>query len=468
MGLSFNGRTPPCHGGNTGSAPVRPANLLSPSSPGATGVCFVLYNPAMARRDVQKRPTFRALIEYLRHAANPASRWNVLLKAQANYTCLELYNCNDFTSGINKQCVDGLVRTAMRKFYCSKPYPVRLAATWLLAMGFVLWRMDEEDAGHSEETGDPLRVFKEDKWVLEDANIIKSAKFRHGELREVVIEYQYEQPVKGREETETWVFRGTYSRDMLRDTSRYDWIKYPLDDGDDSNRKVTGGEDLALWPYRGVEWYTRESFIAPVFPTILRYESVLQNIAHENDRHTRRVKTYSGVGTIEKVQDELVEEGRETIPMGGKAEYLDTHPEGIAPMFEERQVLEDEIRQTLGIVKVKELHNASGVSREIEITPLLSQCEALRSAIKDVVAIIDPAAIVHFGPLQELDPQQLEVQLRTFRSSWIDNVINDDEYTQLTRMAHNLPEQPVIGGPVKANKTAANLELMDATKRAAV
>lgn len=389
------------------------------------------------------------------------------MKIHRDYSCLELYNCNDFTSGINKQCVDALVRTAMRKFYCSEAYPVRLAGTWLLAQGFVIWRMDEEDAGYTED-GTALREFNETKWVLEDANIIRSAKFRHGELREVVIQYQYEQEVEGREEDEIWVFRGTYSRNLLLQTSELDWIKYPLEEGDDSPRKKSGGENLSVWPYRGVEWYTRESFIAPVFTTILRYETVFQNIAGENDRHSRRVKTYTGAGDIQRVQDDLIDEGRESIPQGSTAEYLDTHPEGIDPMFKERDMLEDEMRQTLGIVKVKELHNASGVSRVIEITPLLSQCEAMRGALKDVVKVIDPSAIVHFGPLQEMSPQELEIQLRTFRSSWIDGVINDIEYTQLVRMSHNLPEVPIIGDAVTANKTAANLELMKPSTRTAV
>lgn len=426
----------------------------------------------MAQRTIEKRPTLRQFMEFAQNLKSKEEREAWARKAVSMYDPLEIYDCNDFTSGINKQCVDSLVRTAMRKSYCSEDYPLRLAATWMLAKGWLVWTYAASEE-YEDADGRIVRDWDTDRWVLKDPHDVESVRFVNGELRELTIHYIYTKGGESRPgyppaDGEDWEYRAIYTYSPLLDMQQLEVQRYPVDSNVTDPKAEVEVVELPVWPFRGVQWYTRDSFITPVISTILRYEVCLRNIAHENDRHTRRVKHNYGVGKMQETIDDQVADGEVNMPPGSKSEYPDTHPEGLEPMFKEREVLEDEIRQTLGIIKVKELHNASGVSREIEIAPLLSQCEAMRDAIKQIVGVIDAAAVVHFGPLQELNPQELEIYLRSIRSLWIDGVLNDEEYTLKQRLAVDLPERPVRGGPVTANREQAQLQLMKPSTRQAV
>jgi len=420
----------------------------------------------------EKRPTIAQFVQYLRRAQDKEEQRALLRQAAQLYTPLELYDCNSFTSGINKQCVDSLVRMAMRKSFCSDPnYPLRLAGTWLLACGYLIWMNEQTE--ELDGSGEPMTVWNPEGWTLKDPHDIESVRFVNGELRDLTISYLYsvggeDRPGYPPNEGVDWVYRGMYRWSPLLGTATLDVQKYPAAGNMLSPEAISEHYDLDFWPFRGVQWYTLDSFIAPVITTILRYEVCWQNIAGENDRHSRRVKQRYGVGKVHESIDDTIEEGVENLPEGAKAEYLDTHPEGLDPMFKELDALQSEIRDTLGIIKVEELHNASGVSRQIEIAPLLSQCDAMRDAIRQVVKVIDESAVVHFGPLEDMSPQELELYLRALRSSWIDGVLTDDEYTLKQRLALDLPEQPVNGGRIKADRAQAQLQLMKPSTRQAV
>lgn len=407
-------------------------------------------------RNLERRPSLRQLIEYLRTLETMEQRQALAIKAQSLYTPLELYLCNDFTTGINHQVVDSLVRFALRGYRCLPGYPIRRAAALLLATGWSLWRLAEEE---DEDDEGPFARFIPGKYVLEDPNLVQSVKFRDEELRQVVTAYVHEKVYDGK--TEDWIFQSTYDLHFGKYPMLHT-VDYPADQTPESEDAIHDNPDLAIWPYAGVQWHTHESLLAPVFTTVLRYEVCMQNIAGENDRHSRRVKQYENVSDIKKDISDQIDQGYEILPHGAKGVYPDTHPEGIQPMFDELKALEDDLRQTVGIIKVKELHNASGISREIEIAPLIAQAEALREAIEKMLAVIDPSAVIHFPSMQEYIPQQLAILLDKMKELWVDQGLTDDEYLERYRLLLNFPLEPQEG-TVSVSRTVAQKQLEAAT-----
>lgn len=360
------------------------------------------------------------------------------------YTPREVYNDDDFISCMNKQVVDNLVMFTMRR--CSCTHPIREDATNLLVDGYAVFRLREQDTGPEEDV-----IFVPGEYVAENPDHILKTQFKHGELVAVEIQYDYYpeaipfgpidyEPRRNKlADAEAWTYWARYDR--TAEGANYFEMKWPEADPN-SSRATRKSEKLPVFPYKGVQWHTHESLIEPVKSTIFRYEAAFRNIAGENDRHARRTAVYRGVDNFSKTAEELKDNGRESIPKDAEKYYPDTHPDGIEPMFRELDRLEDEIRHTVGIVRLMKLHNTSGPSRDLEIAPLLSQANALRQKCDEIMSIAYPTGHLHWGPLTDMSPQDIQLAVQTLRDNLWEGALTDQEYGARIRLLHDFPNVP--------------------------
>ncbi len=394
----------------------------------------------MAQRARDNKIDFRRFVDWLRSQKGHALQ-NTLYRVAQEISPWELYRCDELITSMNNQPIDSIVRFALKNCTCEPYWPLRESATHMLASNHGVICKLEEDTEDAEDGG--RRIYR-DSYTLEDPGIVTSTLYRGDELRAVTIQYDYYVLPENATETETWTYRAVYEISTKGKPTYSEW-RWPKDDPESSRAVKRGPTKLDVFPYLGVQWVDKRSLIEPIKGTILRYEAAYLNVAGDNDKHARRKQVYQGVTNFAKQREDRLESGEESIPKDATTYYPNTWPDGIKPMFDELQLLEDEIRDTTGAIKVKELHNASGISREIETSPLTAQALAVRERMQMLVAKVLPGAHLHMGPLTQLDPAQLNLTLKDLRDSWIEGVITDNEYITRRRMLTGFNETPNEG-----------------------
>ena len=371
-----------------------------------------------------------------------AAKRHAVARGLEKISTRELYHCGGLLSTWPTTIVGGHVRFAMRGFKSTPKVPLREALENCLVDGWVLFRK----VSANDQTPKP-----------EDPNIVERTEWTDGDLTGVWIEYEYEAYPGGaavgqserdasrhREQPVRWercehVYVSKLTGEFIRETRDYP-------EGSESNFRQYPwkSEKLEFFPYAGVRWVENRSLLEPVKATILHYEAVMWDIAQENQRHSQRQKVYQGVSKPES--DSLT--GKEQIPRDANIFYPDTHPDGIRPMFEELDRLEGFIRDNTGSIKVADLHNASGASRLIEVTPNITQAEALREvSFKIMDAIAPPGYELHFTPLVQYSPAELQIMDALYRQWALDNIISADEWLNRVRFLGGFSGKPQ-GRPV--------------------
>lgn len=400
--------------------------------------------------------TVGEMLQQTKHASREA-RDRSIAKALESLSSWDLYNATGFTSNINKICVDGLVNFALRS--TTTTLPVRQAMRICCANGFVLF-FDKVD----EDTDEPVTVF-------EEIDHIQSTKWkiRWGKpdlVYEVVIRYEFYEDgpapaaeryanevaplLNGADQSElTWVYYARYYWTGIADADG-NMVRTPVVDerifrkADEDKVMAEKREPtvLAKWPYRGIRWETGESVIEPIKKTILRIEQCVLNIADENDTHSRRTLYLSGVDEVMQDKKETNEVGHALLPgTESKAFYPDMHSEGMNQMFREWEMLMEEAREVVGVIRVKELHNASGPSRTFEVFPNLALAQVLQDKAKELVDMLNPGEVLHTGPLIDYTPQEMQVAIMVFRELRQEGAIDDEEYIKRARLINAFPER---------------------------
>lgn len=368
-------------------------------------------------------------------AATDEVRREALFRSLQDISARELYEAGGFMSGLNTELVDGHIRFALRKYEAEPKTPLRLYTRDCLLDGWVVFERFVE--------GDPLTPV--------DPHTISQCKFDYdGRLVEVKLKYIYD----GDEAGNPWPRTNVTGKPKQWTYCATVWIQKPQPgtDGDEAYyraeiRYPAGDEGagsrspkverLDFFPYEGVAWDGGRSLYYPVRVTILRYEACMHNLASENNRHARRAMVFKGVEEVQKSPEEFAEEGQIKIPRDADVFYPDTHASGIQPMFDELTLLEERIRSTLGLVKVADLHNASGSSRMIEIMPNISTAEAVRETAEAIMALLYDTYTLNFPPIAEYTPQELTQLDMLYRGLRGDAAISPEEYKSRMRYLNN-------------------------------
>lgn len=430
------------------------------------------------RRETVNRWTVAQHIAAIEQAADEAQH-KEMAKAMESISPWELYKAEGLFSNINRICIDGPVNFALRTL--NTLLPVRQAMRIMLGTGQVLFfDVTGEDGELEIQFEEPERI---------DYIRWKSRWGKPDEPIEVIIRYEYDSD--GRYESdysptdgiwsqeqyaphpsspnyafsqgtdsespgpdETWVYRAHYyymglpSEDeeeegdpVLLRTPVVDVRRYKLEDEEEELKKPDNITRLESWPYRGVRWETGESVISPLRLTILRIEQCVRNIGNENDLHSRRSIVYRGVDEVNVGKRESNEAGHTKIPIGSDAFYPDMHSEGMDPMFREWEMLMEEVREVVGTLKPKELHNASGPSRTFEIYPNVALAQVIRDRAQAVVDLLSPETKLHMGPLLDYTPQDIQLMRNLYRTMYEEGSMDAKEYIAKIRMLTALTER---------------------------
>ena len=392
----------------------------------------------MAQRTPVQVFTHRDYLDALAGAADEA-RTKALYEALKDITPREIYEAEGFTSGLNVELIDGHIKFAMRKYEVDPVEPLR---DWLrdaLIDGWRIFRRDIE--------GGPL--------TPENPHLVQDVEFdaRGERVVKVCLDYDYNADSKGEPwpmhggtgEPQVWHYHSDLWIDFgteIGDPERYYRWEHRYPKGSDATMYKPKVESLKFYPYIGIRWDRGKGLIEPVKITILRYETCLLNIGTDNNRHARRKMVFKGAGTINKTQEEFAEEGKILIGSQADVYYPDPHAEGIKPMFDELELLEERIRSTLGLEKVADLHNASGSSRMIEILPNMATAEMIREKSFELMALLHGEEFdLSFPPLVDYNPTDLATMKLTLKeaASKEEGVIDEKEYVQRMRYLLGFP-----------------------------
>jgi len=376
---------------------------------------------------------FKTYIEGLRAAQKEADKKEIE-KALSHLTPLALYDSKGMLGGWAHDVPTALARFAMRRWTVEPRFPLRHAIIVMLVNGFVLPFIRSDGSVRIE---DPHHIYSYDYNDRE-------------ELTEVIIDYLTE---KVNDATKRRIrYRAIYRRQIDEPTTtaapqeHYTFSEGEYDENVDETKigeAMSAEVALAEWPYRFIRWIDNCSILEPVKAAILRWEAAFWNIAVDNNRHSRRVKTYQGVTEVKTAPGDVQDgEGREILPPGNNvsAYYADTHPDGIAPMFTELEKLEARIRDITGLTKIEALHNMSGRSRLLEIDPLLAQAEAIRVKCHEIMEKVYGSKYkLHFPALVQKDDAERETAYRNLKDMKNDGVITEDEFIAQSRLLRDLP-----------------------------
>lgn len=422
----------------------------------------------MALRDQSSRVTWRAVAQSLALAASEADKKH-LERALADITPREIYEAEGMLSALPTTIISGHVRFALQHFDCLPLRDLRKEMTDCLVDGFVLYRLraaddseplqeDPQIISHCDWEGRDLRGvwIKYEYWVDQDGAMLSSPGEAEGRkihawcYEEHVYRLRELAPIDpdNPDSVSTEVGEAAYRRTRRYPAGREkDYREYPW----------SAPELLDFFPYRGVRWIEHRSLLAPVKSTILRYETALMNIATENNRHARRKMVGRGTGEFQKTVEEYAEEGLMVIPPNSDVFYPDTHADGVRVMYEELDRLEALLRDNVGLVKVADLHNASGTSRQFEVAPNIAQAESIRDSCREIMRITTggDAFSLSFRPLVQHDPDQLVVLKRIYDESLAQGVISPQEHAERMRFLLSFPKQPGLETQMVALQAAA-------------
>lgn len=409
-----------------------------------------LYNRQVAPRESVDRYTLGDRLNSIRAAAIEG-RHKDDLNALSEMSAWEIYRAEGFITSINRIAIDSPVNFALKQV--NSIYPVREMACKLLGYGCILFKETAEENGGSY-------------FEIENPDHILSVEWKRrlgkpDEVVDVIIRYIYDRLVVGEDtqpegmaitqsiapQTEEWVFYAHYYyRTVQTDDGPttepvIDQRTYALDKEAEELQKGPQPTPLEYWPYRGVRWETGKSVIEPIKASILRVEVCWRNITDENDTHSRRSLVLENIDEVITTKKEANEQGYLQTPAGSKAYYPDMHSEGMNQMFREYEMACEEIREAVGALRVKELHNASGPSRTFEVFPNIALANVIRDKAQEMVRVLDPGATLDMGPLLDYTPQEIAIIAPVYTEMNIGGVMEDDEYIAKMRMLTGLPER---------------------------
>lgn len=405
----------------------------------------------MPPRETLTRYTVGDHLESIRSAVREA-KYRADELALLEISPWELYRATGFVTNINRICVDGVTNFALKAV--NSIYPVREMASKLMGFGLILFKESAD-----EVTGDPFFEIENPDHIFHVG--WKRRLGQPDEVVEVIIRYLFQRPATGQQTVpaglvltpssepamEDWVYYARYYyTDMenadgdMASTPVIDERIFPLSKEADEIAKGPQPEPLSYWPYRGVRWETGKSILEPIKASILRVEAAWRNIMQENDVHSSRALVLENVDEVITGKREANEQGFLQTPAGSKAYYPDMHSEGMNPMFREYEMAMEEIREAVGALRVKELHNASGPSRTFELFPNVALANVLRDKVEEMVHVLDPNATVDMGPLIDYTPQEIAIIKPVYDEMQLNGSMTADEYIKKIRMLTGLPE----------------------------
>lgn len=413
----------------------------------------------MPPRDTIDRYTLGDRINFIRAAAQDG-KYQEHVEALAEISSWELYRATGFITNINRLVIDSPVNFALKSV--NSIYPIREMACKLLGYGGILFK-EIVDA----EIGQP----GENYFEIENPDHIHSIEWKRrlgkpDEVVDVIIRYVYERLAVGEEvqptgmaitqslapKTEDWVYYAHYYyRTQVDDDGEVRMVpvvderEYKLsDEAEELAKGATPTEMVRGWPYKGVRWETGQSVIEPIKASILRAEAAWRNIMDENDTHSRRALVFENVDEIITQKREANEQGQIQTPAGSKLYYPDMHSEGMHMMFREYEMACEEIREAVGALRVKELHNASGPSRTFELFPNVALANVIRDKALEMVKVLDPDATLDLGPLIDYTPQEIAIIEPVYTQMQLNGSMTDEEYISKMRMLSGLPESRLL------------------------
>lgn len=406
----------------------------------------------MPPRETANRYTVGDHIENIRRTARDA-KYHTELNALAGLSAWELYRSETLVTNINRLAIEVPINFALKS--AVSPYDVRPMARILLGFGCILFKesVDEESGGTVYDIEDPDKIL----YVGWKQHLGKPAV-----PVEVIIRYIFQRPLVGQRTPQPgmdmsgtsepqqvdWVYFARYyymAADDEEGTPKsmpvIDEREYELSRESEEAAKGPLPVPLDYWPYSGVRWETGDSVLEPIKPSILRVEAAWRNIMEENDLHSRRALVLENVDEVITGKREANEQGFLQTPAGSKAYYPDMHSEGMDQMFKEYELAMEEIREAVGALRVKELHNASGPSRTFELFPNIALANVIREKVREMVQTLDKNAQLDLGPLIDYTPQEIAIIEPVYAQMQLNGSMQDDEYIAKMRMLIGLPER---------------------------
>lgn len=324
--------------------------------------------------------------------------------------------------------------------------------------GLIRFAVEEYEADPWFDLTDCLKCCLRDGWVLfyfyssgkwrqEDPELVHEIDFveSRNAIRRLVIRFEMEPPDDAPRD-ERWIREEIYEQQMADGSeASVTWVQMVAEYKESTPEKDREYETeiLSRWPWRAVRWKEKCSILEKPMRAILRYEAALYDLGMDNDRHAKRKMVYQGGGELQKMVDRANVEGYYKIGRQEQLGYMNSQPYSFEPVRFELEVLEAHIRGCTGLVEMKDVHNASGRSKLVQIKPMLAQAKNIREISQEIANVL--SSKLSLPPLVEMDPQEVAIMMTNLQTARAEKAITEPEYTKEIRMMFNLIAEDTVG-----------------------
>lgn len=296
-------------------------------------------------------------------------------------------------------------------------------------------------------------IYEDGTYRIEDPHTITRIEFvgNRNAVRRVEVMYEIDPPADATED-EVYVRHEIYWQEVVEDDNREKtdvlwWEKigeFPISTSEVDREEYYEENPLDRWPYKAIRWKERQSILKPAMSAILRCEAAMADLGLDNDRHARRKMVYNGGGEIQKLVDQANYDGYYKIPKGDSLAYMDNKPYAFESVSFELDKLETAIRDATGLVELKDVHNASGRSKLIQLKAMLAQAKSVRKVARQMAQVLKISNL-NFPPLVEMDPRDISIMISNLQSARDLSVIDAKEFKNEMRMLFNLIDDSKVG-----------------------
>ena len=192
-----------------------------------------------------------------------------------------------------------------------------------------------------------------------------------------------------------------------------------------------------------------EGILFPYQHMYHRIEEIEEDLREQTGPASLAMIVSGYVGDIKKAHSTFRKGGKVVFIPGNATVTRVANNNFIDPMMTDADRLTMRYFKNMNItIEIQDIGTQSGVSRRIQMTPMLSEIERQRTMIKMVYA--NWGVEVSFGGIDILSSEDKEKEMTVLKSAMLDGVITRDEYIQKARKLFDLEGEPA-GKPVPIN-----------------